>query len=572
MNPNHDGKDQRMNQNDWNNPFQGQPNPTGTGAGNGPAFGSQQGYGQQAYPQNPQGYPQNLQGYPQNQQAYPLYQQPYNQQTGYQAPPGYQISTSHQRISSSAFGQGYQTPQVTGTQTPVSGYRDREASGYQNTYPSQAALQTQNGYAAAQPYPVQPGTSEMNRSGAVPAGYPQGYGPMQTGTGAPQNPYGSGYPSAGYGGQGYPQPGYNAYTQMGRTQQAPYQQQNFGGQVPLNGGGYVPQPVKVRRRPFEIKDSYLLIFSGILLILFAAGMFLGGGNQILRLAFLVLAAGSVALLWIKPLTAANKKLCYTIVFGLLSVITIISLITAGTGSDPTNQGVVTNPTGASVTPVPDEPFSQNGVYSVTSAPEPSTPEPETDNEVTNRLETFFTYWAANQYDNMLTLCSPTWRNKSENPKNDLFVLMRNRTPKDYMVENISGTNQDMSRSITVSSLMDMNNGKDPVRYRLSVIMIKESDGLWYLDPQSLQSNEPLNTPDPSVTDTPAPTETPLTDANTVLYYNPDGGSFYHRDQNCKKINERYLPLKGKFTYAELNQEPYKNLKPCAICGAPSPGQ
>ncbi len=57
----------------------------------------------------------------------------------------------------------------------------------------------------------------------------------------------------------------------------------------------------------------------------------------------------------------------------------------------------------------------------------------------------------------------------------------------------------------------------------------------------------------------------ITTPDTILYYNPDGGAFYHRDQNCKKIAEKYLPLKGQFRYAEIENEPYNELKPCVFC-------
>ena len=149
--------------------------------------------------------------------------------------------------------------------------------------------------------------------------------------------------------------------------------------------------------------------------------------------------------------------------------------------------------------------------------------------------------------------------------------MANRTPKDYAVESVSGTDYDTSRTVTVVSTMDRNNGKDPVKYRLSIIMVNEGDE-WYVDPQSLQTYEAADTPDPSITETPSPTETPAIYPDTVLYYNPSGGEYYHLDQNCKRINERYLPLQGHFKYSELTNDKYSKLKPCAICGAPSAGQ
>jgi hypothetical protein len=116
--------------------------------------------------------------------------------------------------------------------------------------------------------------------------------------------------------------------------------------------------------------------------------------------------------------------------------------------------------------------------------------------------------------------------------------------------------------------MDRNNGKPTVKYRMNIMMDKETDGLWYVNPKSLLSYDDADTPDPSITDTPAPTETPAVYPNTVLYYNPGKGEYYHLDQNCKRIAEKYLPLQGHFTFAEINDEKYKKLKPCAVCGAP----
>ena len=111
-----------------------------------------------------------------------------------------------------------------------------------------------------------------------------------------------------------------------------------------------------------------------------------------------------------------------------------------------------------------------------------TPPPQTTSNVTDRLETFFYYWSANRQDDMLTLCAPSWQNKVENAKTALFGLMANRTPKDYAVESVSGTDYDTSRTVTVVSTMDRNNGKDPVRYRELVdtlLMLSELRAQYY---------------------------------------------------------------------------------------------
>lgn len=54
------------------------------------------------------------------------------------------------------------------------------------------------------------------------------------------------------------------------------------------------------------------------------------------------------------------------------------------------------------------------------------------------------------------------------------------------------------------------------------------------------------------------------DPDTPLYYNPNGGQYYHEDQYCKAVKSRYLPLKA-FTYAEIDIEPFGSLKPCPTC-------
>ena len=62
-------------------------------------------------------------------------------------------------------------------------------------------------------------------------------------------------------------------------------------------------------------------------------------------------------------------------------------------------------------------------------------------------------------------------------------------------------------------------------------------------------------------------EPELPDPQTPLYRNPDGGSNYHLDQNCSGVKEKFLPLTGDFTYADLDGE-YSRLKPCVYCSAP----
>ena len=49
-----------------------------------------------------------------------------------------------------------------------------------------------------------------------------------------------------------------------------------------------------------------------------------------------------------------------------------------------------------------------------------------------------------------------------------------------------------------------------------------------------------------------------------LYYNPNGGKFYHENQYCPSVKDRFLPL-SPFTYGELEDEAFAKLTPCSKC-------
>lgn len=53
----------------------------------------------------------------------------------------------------------------------------------------------------------------------------------------------------------------------------------------------------------------------------------------------------------------------------------------------------------------------------------------------------------------------------------------------------------------------------------------------------------------------------------VYWINPEGGTKYHRDRNCRSIHPRYLPLQVSITKEDLTKEPYTQLGPCHVCGA-----
>lgn len=482
--------------------------------------------------------------------------------------------------------QGYVPPQINFQQEyPPMRTGQFTGNGYrpQNMYP------TENGYYQPQPMPVQQGY------GVDPAS--QRYfreswtnNPYQGQTGA----YQTGAETGSYIPQTPPNPmgmtgGYQPYNpnlgQMGRNdaQSSSQMQQRTGfqngytsgyapqNQVPLNGGGYVPQPVQVRKQPFVFNDLMLLILSGLLILMFVVGVF--GKIEVLKYSFAIVALASIVLFWMKPMIDSNKRLCFTVIFGVLLILAIIPFNAATVRNEPANTAQTVGNGNTVATNNGQE--SNSGTVPATAQdpanvqqaqPEATPAQAPTDDSATlDQLQSFFYFWSVNKNEEMLSLCAPSWQSSVDAPATALFGIIANRTPLDYQIEKISGTVDDTSRTVTLTSTIDRNNGKTPVKYRLNVLMLHEN-GNWYLNPNSLKTYDPVETATP---DTSTPTPAPqVVDSSTVLYYNPDGGSMYHADQNCQLINERYLPLKGQFTYAQINDPQYQKLNPCSVCAAP----
>ena len=189
-------------------------------------------------------------------------------------------------------------------------------------------------------------------------------------------------------------------------------------------------------------------------------------------------------------------------------------------------------------------------------------------DMADRLEQFFGFWCTSDITDMLTVCSSGWKADRENPAAALFIALANRTPEDYAILSVSREQDDFVRDVTLVAAIDRNDGRGPADYILRITMMREQDGLWYIDPDCLETFERAadrhrEEPVPETAET-----APETAGDMVLYYCPEGGQYYHADRNCRRVNDRYLPLQGNFTYAELENEPYRELQPCDVCGAP----
>ncbi len=110
-------------------------------------------------------------------------------------------------------------------------------------------------------------------------------------------------------------------------------------------------------------------------------------------------------------------------------------------------------------------------------------------DMADRLELFFGFWNASDIPGMLTVCSPGWKDGKENPDADLLTILGNRTATDFDINAVSRGPSDYIRIVSLTAGIDKSDGNDPANYVLQISMTREADGLWYVDPGSLQTFE-----------------------------------------------------------------------------------
>ena len=467
---------------------------------------AQPGYGQQ-YGQSQPWQPQTYQ--PQARQAQEGYQQQTWQPYGQQPQQG-------------AYGQpGYQQPQQNAYAQP--GYQQPQ----QNAY-AQAGYQQpqQNAY-------VQPGYQQPQQNAYAQAGYQQ-----------PQQQY-----------------------QQGVQNGQPLQMQQPGQFHPATGySGYVTQPEGEGAAPSPLSPEVLakVALFGLLPVLFALGVLLK--VPVLCWIFILAAAGTVAVMWLRPVVDEKLRLGSTMIIGVLAIVALITAL-AGPGTPREDVGTAgqagnSGSAGAQATGMLS--------WEYTPAPSPAaTPDPYAEaGEAAEVLQSFFYFWHVNNDENMLAMTAPSWRNQQAEPLKELFTIRANRTPEDDLqIIEISGTEMDTTRTARVRVTISKHiSTRQPEVLAFDIVMLKEN-GQWYVDPRSLASNEVVSTTK-ATNEMPTQPVLNTAHADTILYYNPDGGSKYHIDPECGSTNKRYLPLRGQFLFSQINDAPYKELENCTYCGAP----
>ena len=183
---------------------------------------------------------------------------------------------------------------------------------------------------------------------------------------------------------------------------------------------------------------------------------------------------------------------------------------------------------------------------------------------------FLYHWAQMDLDSILDYCRPNWildRGGASHAASRLFNLMDLYVPVSWRLERYALGGESAVVTVTV---MLKGFGSQTAEEKQMNFVIRQEGGGWYVDPESSLKlrDAPEQTPVPETWITQPPQPVSSAEPDMVLYYTPDGGSYYHADANCRSAAARYLPFSGSFTWAEVNDEPYADLLPCPYCDAP----
>lgn len=339
--------------------------------------------------------------------------------------------------------------------------------------------------------------------------------------------------------------------------------------------GFTIQPTAPAAAPraaaFDADKLWGIILFVLLPLLFIPCLFVSGAWDALRYAFIAAAVIGMGGMWYRQLYTPTSRLVVSIVYVALCITTIAMLMQGASDTRQTSADAQQTPQQTVTTPAPSEISNEAVVPEAVETPPPEATGPS---EAEKRLAQFMELWKYNNSSEMVHFVQPSWRNQQQDAPAALFLVLANRTPEDFTIEEISGTETDNSRTVTMRATINKNTGKAPVVYRFMVMMVKEGNE-WYVNPNSLATND-VAAPEEenvvktqgtgAVTEPPRETVTPAPPASTPLYYNI-GGNYYHMDPQCISVAKDFLPFDASFLYSELRS--YNNtLLPCLNCNAP----
>lgn len=326
-------------------------------------------------------------------------------------------------------------------------------------------------------------------------------------------------------------------------------------------------------RPMKRYGLLAVFMSLVLPVLFVVALLVP--NFILRCAFLAAVAVSLLAMWGLRAFVRSARNTLTVIYAALALVIALALFI--NGQTPENRGMPASLNQPSLFSNPDTGSVNAILNEMNASSEPAaeeTPAPEP--MAYTRLKEFLAAWSENMIPTMKECCYPGWVNEKQNAENALFQMLNSSIPTNYVdpYEEITGSEGDSSRIITMKIYFN-EAGKQVVK-RLRVIMKKVND-IWYVDPDSLEGvvvDEAAEAAAAASLDMPHTTVTPRPDPTAeadvlIVYYNVNGGKYYHLDRTCPAVSSEYWPLTGKIPFDMINSAQYSKLQPCAKCGAPA---
>lgn len=307
--------------------------------------------------------------------------------------------------------------------------------------------------------------------------------------------------------------------------------------------------------------------------------------------FVIASVLSVGLMFLLKAFVPNARRVLGVIHAAMVAVALFAIVVSGspqndavTTTAQDHQSIFSDNTSASLTAL-------NESLNTTVQQDNALPDTGTASLAQQKLEQFMAAWGVKDYAAMVSYASPNWVNQYETQREaetGIFHLSAIRTPVSYQIMDVSGNDADQTRTITMQASINKSDGKEPQLYNFQILMIR-SNNEWYVDPNSISSSQvvPQTTAQDNTTQQTLgadalaeeaasaagalPVTTPnitATRSDAILYYNQDGGSYYHLDPNCSSIGARYRPLTATFYFRDVSNDTFKNLMTCPHCNAP----
>ena len=295
-------------------------------------------------------------------------------------------------------------------------------------------------------------------------------------------------------------------------------------------------------------------------------------NNPLRWLFLAVSCVSVLAMWALRAFVKSARNTLTVIYAALAVVIGLALFINRQAPEARNlpasrqdpSALFTNPDVGAVNAMLNE--------MATEPPEENAQEQEAVSEAQNRLDAFFQAWARNSVSEMLKICVPSWVSQQQSPEATLFQMLSRSRPTSYTIEDISGSDGNASRIVTLKASFDENGASSVKRMHVMMHRINEA---WYVNPDSLDGVPVDEAAELAarqsyqmVASTIAPTAVPATSGSgIVVYYNEKGGKYYHAERTCTAVDSQYWPL-TEFSFDLINSQQFKSLIRCHRCNPP----